>query len=186
VRIDFLRTLEPRLLLELSWWRILYFFLLLLFGLRTRAIRVISNDVLRKKGLVGLSRDSLRYCQPQLLQCLEILRDRKAYPVLVHCTQGKDRTGLLAMLVGLALEVPVEALKQDYAKSNEGLVDAREVMLRELEEVGLGEEFLSAPEMFVEEVVGFLEEEWGGVEAYLDAIGFGKGKREELKALLSR
>jgi protein-tyrosine phosphatase len=186
VRIDFLRTLEPRLLLELSWWRIVYFLVLLLFGLRTRAIRVISSHVLSKKGLVGISRDSLRYCQPQLLQCLEILRDREAYPVLVHCTQGKDRTGLLAVLVGLAIEVPVEAVTADYAMSNEGLRPAREVMLREVEEIGLGEEFLMAPEMLVKEVVGFLEEEWGGVEAYLDAIGFGKGKREELRALLRR
>jgi protein-tyrosine phosphatase len=185
IRINFIgRNFELRLLLELSWWKIIYFLVLMLLGFRIPAIRIIASNVLAKKGLTGISLDSLRYCQAEILQCLEIMRDAEAYPVLVHCTQGKDRTGLITILVCAVLEVPVEAMAEDYTSSNEGLVLAREQMLAEVRDVGMNEEYLSAPEKLVHEVMGFLETEYGGVEAYLDGIGFGKAKREELRRVL--
>ncbi|KAA8896021.1 protein-tyrosine phosphatase-like protein [Sphaerosporella brunnea] len=185
VRINFLsRAFELHLLLFLPWYKLLYFLLLTLLGLRIPAVRVIASNVICKKGLTGITLDSLRYCQPEILQALEILSQETEYPVLVHCTQGKDRTGLLAVLVCVVLEVPLEAVVADYVASNEGLRPVREQMWREAKDVGLDEDYLKAPEKLVAEVVKFLEAEFGGVEAYLDGIGFGKAKREDLRRLL--
>ena len=39
-------------------------------------------------------------------------------PVLIHCTSGKDRTGIAAALVLSALEVPRDAILADYLASN--------------------------------------------------------------------
>lgn len=39
-------------------------------------------------------------------------------PLLFHCSNGKDRTGIAAMLVLLALGVPEEIVRKDYLQSN--------------------------------------------------------------------
>ena len=39
-------------------------------------------------------------------------------PLLFHCSNGKDRTGIAAMLLLLALGVPEVTVKEDYLKSN--------------------------------------------------------------------
>ncbi len=44
---------------------------------------------------------------------------RAEAPVVFHCTAGKDRTGVAAALVLLALGVPRETVMQDYLLTNE-------------------------------------------------------------------
>lgn len=44
---------------------------------------------------------------------------RRQVPVLVHCTAGQDRTGMLVALVLLALGVPRETVTADYSRSLE-------------------------------------------------------------------
>lgn len=39
-------------------------------------------------------------------------------PLLFHCSNGKDRTGVAAMLILLALGVPEEIVREDYLLSN--------------------------------------------------------------------
>ena len=39
-------------------------------------------------------------------------------PLLFHCSNGKDRTGVAAMLILLALGVPEETVRADYLQSN--------------------------------------------------------------------
>ena len=39
-------------------------------------------------------------------------------PMLFHCSNGKDRTGVAAMLILLALGIPEEVVKEDYMQSN--------------------------------------------------------------------
>ena len=40
-------------------------------------------------------------------------------PILVHCSQGKDRTGIAAILILLALGVPEKHILEDYLLTNE-------------------------------------------------------------------
>jgi protein tyrosine/serine phosphatase len=54
---------------------------------------------------------------PALAAALDVLSDPLAHPVVVHCTAGKDRTGVVAaVLLGL-LGVADEAIAEDYAAS---------------------------------------------------------------------
>ena len=39
-------------------------------------------------------------------------------PMLFHCSNGKDRTGVAAILILLALGIPEEVVKEDYMQSN--------------------------------------------------------------------
>lgn len=109
--------------------------------------------------------------------------DPQAYPILVHCTQGKDRSGLVIMLILFILRVPLDLIKADYILSGLGLERVRESMMDEVREIGMDERYTLAPDEVVDEVWKFLEEV-GGVDEYLDGIGFGESKRRELRILL--
>lgn len=49
---------------------------------------------------------------------VKLLIDRKNAPILWHCTQGKDRTGIAAACVLMALGVPREEIMKDYLRTN--------------------------------------------------------------------
>ncbi|KAI5847665.1 protein-tyrosine phosphatase-like protein [Morchella snyderi] len=172
VRINFVgRQFEIALLRRLGWWDLVCFLVLFILQFRLTAISLLGRKVLRPRGLPGLCHDSLLHCQSEILETLTILSDPASYPVLLHCTQGKDRTGLVAMLVLLLLDASVPAVQREYEESWEGLEGLRESMVREMADVGLGAEFARTPEGLVAEVEGLLVQGWGGVEGYLESVG---------------
>ncbi|KAK7055220.1 tyrosine serine protein [Favolaschia claudopus] len=178
------RNFEMNMLKQLRWWQLLWFMILMLFQFRMHAIRILGRNVLGPKGLLGLSKDSLLFCQREILQSLEIYTSFKSYPLLIHCTQGKDRAGLIIMLLLFICKIPLEHIKADYALSNEGLAPVRASMIKEVEEIGMAADYTLAPPQVVDTVYDFLQTEYGGVEAYLNLIGFGKEKRQTVRRLL--
>src|SRR5215207_9166898 len=50
------------------------------------------------------------------------MTDPFAYPLLFHCSAGKDRTGVLAALVLSILHVDDESIVADYALSRRAMV----------------------------------------------------------------
>ena len=57
-----------------------------------------------------------------IARAFELLADPASYPLVFHCTAGKDRTGILAALVLAALGVPEDVIAADYALSQEAMV----------------------------------------------------------------
>ena len=51
-------------------------------------------------------------------QTFAIALDAGSYPLLLHCTSGKDRTGFAAALMLLALGAPREIVLEDYDLTN--------------------------------------------------------------------
>jgi protein-tyrosine phosphatase len=73
-------------------------------------------------GISALPRDLEAYylmlidhAGPQLCSVIERLAQHGALPAVVHCTLGKDRTGLVVALMLDLLGVPHELIVQDYA-----------------------------------------------------------------------
>ena len=60
---------------------------------------------------LAFSNESYRFMFDQLLE--------GKGPLLFHCANGKDRTGVAAMLILLALGVTEESVKEDFLQSNE-------------------------------------------------------------------
>jgi protein tyrosine/serine phosphatase len=62
--------------------------------------------------------------QPHFAEAVRAVADAEPGGVLVHCTAGKDRTGLVAALLLRNAGVPVRAIGDDYALSEHFLADA--------------------------------------------------------------
>lgn len=69
--------------------------------------------------LEQVNRALVRDCTASFRAIFDVLLDARSAPVLFHCTHGKDRTGVVAALVLLALDVEWSSILSDYLRSNE-------------------------------------------------------------------
>lgn len=111
-------------------------------------------------------------------------------PLLFHCSNGKDRTGIAAMLVLLALGVPEETVRQDYLKSNINRIVHIDKLMNKYR--ALSSRFSSAHSLLkmVEGVlsesadmtISEILERYGTYENYMDAeYGFDSLKLQKLR-----
>ncbi|KAL1588396.1 hypothetical protein WHR41_02934 [Cladosporium halotolerans] len=156
------------LLSHLTWPQLLRLAYLYAFAPRPAAVSLLATHVLAPRGLAGLAIDTLTYSAAEIARVLTLLSDPASYPVLVHCTQGKDRTGLVCLLVCLLCGVGVEGLEADYWRSDEELAGEREEREREVGRIGLPGAWAGCEGGWVGRVREWLEGEWGGVEGYLE------------------
>lgn len=112
-------------------------------------------------------------------------------PVLVHCTAGKDRTGVLVAALLHAVGVPAREVAADYAVSGRRLggawLDRRVVELRGLHPEGtvLDPALLAgAPAGLMLELLVGVRRRWGGAAGLLRAHGLDAADLEALRARL--
>jgi protein-tyrosine phosphatase len=113
---------------------------------------------------------------PVLTSAIGVLASADALPAVVHCSAGKDRTGVLSALVLAFLGVPDETIVEDYALS----ADAMERLLERLkaeypEAQEVVEQFAPAilhvvPET-MEQFLAALHLEYGSYDELADSLG---------------
>ncbi|EKD14134.1 tyrosine/serine protein phosphatase [Drepanopeziza brunnea f. sp. 'multigermtubi' MB_m1] len=153
---------------------------LMLLGYRMQAISILGREVMQPRGLIGLGHDSLDNSGPEIAEALLAFTNEAQTPILVHCTQGKDRTGLIVALLLLLLEIPLDAITHDYVRSEKELLPEREARVKEIESVGLSEDFAACPEDWVRCMHAYLNENYGGVRRYLRSVGVSEVQEESL------
>ena len=167
-------------------------------GRREDAIAILGTEVIAPAGLLGLALTTLTHSRTEIAEIFSLLSQNSTYPVMIHCAQGKDRTGLIVALVLMLLSVPSskdpnhcydrryssKAIGTDYMASARELVSDKEDRLQELRTKGLGDDFAGCQEGFVEGVEKFLQEGWGGVDGYLEGLGVERNERERLRKCL--
>jgi hypothetical protein len=104
-----------------------------------------------------------------------LLADPDASPALLHCSAGKDRTGVALAVVLSAVGVLPEEVVRDYARTQEDLAALLE-QLRTLPAYrarldALPEESLTAERASMEVFLDRLEERYGGARCYLTGRG---------------
>lgn len=154
------------------------------FGWRKEAISVLGKNVMAERGLSGLAIDSLEHCKKEVKEVFDVLCDESSYPIMFHCTQGKDRTGLIALLALMLCNVPEDAIEKDYRLSESELASEREDKITEVRSIGLPDSFADCPKDWTRTVHDHVNSKLGGVEKYLEDCGVTKAQQAELKALL--
>ena len=155
---------ERALLWQLNYASLARLVCLITLGYREDAISILGREVMRKRGLIGLGVDTLDYSITEIRAVFDVLADEDNYPVLVHCTQGKDRTGLIVLLVLMLCGVDKNAIADDYMRSE------RELEVGKEERLDLSEDFAVCPEGFVHEMTKHINERYDGIGKYLCSI----------------
>ena len=87
-------------------------------GAFAKTVRAPLKGIASAPGYV----DMLGNQQSSIATVFRTLAEESSYPLLVHCTAGKDRTGVVSALLLELLGVPREQIAQDYLLSgNSGL-----------------------------------------------------------------
>ena len=149
-------------------------------------VRFYARFVVNKTSLAENYFGIIEYTKPMVLTVLKTLLNAEDLPVLVHCSQGKDRTGVICMLVLSALGVSEEDIVQDYARSEKGLLSVRTHTVKEVCGMyGFKDAFTRARPDTMIELLQLIRMKYGSVVNYLDEIGFDESHREKLRILFT-
>jgi protein-tyrosine phosphatase len=111
-------------------------------------------------------------------------------PALIHCTAGKDRTGITCAVVLSALGIPREAIYTDYLRAPDADAAQRlrertaKLMVRLLggpmESAGI--DILSEVRAeFLDTSFAVIDRDWGGMSSYLRAAGLDAARHDALR-----
>ena len=120
--------------------------------------------------------DMLATGGPTFAGAIDVLAAPDALPAVFHCAAGKDRTGLLAMLVLGALGVPHEYITADYALTAARMAHARAWYSEHFpDQVALAADvpsaFLAALPAAMARLIDDLCVEHGSLRAYVQSLG---------------
>ena len=125
----------------------------------------------------------------QFGRAFELLAAPDALPAVFHCAAGKDRTGLLAMMVLGSIGVLDEYIVADYAMTEEGMERMRAWARREYPE--MYENMNSSPSVFsaavpeaMRRMLGHVRERHGSVRGLVNALGVDDSVIDRLTASL--
>ncbi len=120
----------------------------------------------------------------------ELLGDPASYPVVVHCSAGKDRTGVVSAMALELLGVQREAIEMDYAMTN----IERDRIAAFWTQRGGGwfaqatpeqiDFALSVPSGAIGGFLDGLQSRYGGAEAYLRGVGVSETAIRGLRQIL--
>ena len=174
------------LMRQLSFFNTIKLGCLMGMGYRTQAISVLATNVMAPRGLIGLGYDSLAHSKGEIKEVFTTLADEEAYPILVHCTQGKDRTGLVVLLLCMLCGVDTAAMGADYMATQAGLKGERAEKLEEVRSIGLPDSFADCDPEWVEKVMEHITTQYGGIQAYLRGCGVTDAMMERITRKMLR
>ena len=125
--------------------------------------------------LVASYTASLAFTNEAFQFMFDCLLDNRV-PMLFHCSNGKDRTGIAAMLILLALGVPEELVKKDYLLSNEYRKEGLDDLLKRYDVISSrldsARSFLTIFEGVLPEsadmLISEIQERYGSYENFMD------------------
>ncbi|MDF7639739.1 tyrosine-protein phosphatase [Lactobacillus sp. ESL0791] len=153
----------------------------------------------RRNQYVAISKMCERYgiyvqrekVQNNFRQIFKLLLETKEGAVLYHCSEGKDRTGLVTALILYVLGVDLETIRQDYLYSNYMLNDYR--AKRDAAFKARGENMCfranmrilgSVADAFLDTTLITIEKRFGGLDRYVEnQLGITAGMKNTLREL---
>jgi protein-tyrosine phosphatase len=139
---------------------------------------------------------ALAGAQLAVRQVISILTEDR--PVITHCFAGKDRTGFTVATVLEAVGVDRDAIMSDFLRSNAAVPQLRESILESIRnrsqdstdeivtfaEARLTEEVLGVREQYLDTARKAIDDQYGSLTKYLEAVGVTPGQLDLLRRSL--
>jgi protein-tyrosine phosphatase len=157
---------------------------------RTTHISVLGGDLQALPlELPAIYRYLIDDCGAAITGAVRVLCAAEAMPALVHCSAGKDRTGIVCALILAVAGVPDEFIAADYALSSVYLDPQRTPAIGRLQaSTGLGdqltESLLASPPALILDVLARVRARAGSVSGYLTGHGLSEAELARLRAAL--
>ena len=123
-----------------------------------------------------------------VVRAIEALASPGGLPAIVHCTAGKDRTGVLIALVLGLLGVDDELIVEDYALSAASMHQLKERLAERYpdaaDEILEDDEVFSAAPENMEHLLTTITARWGSTEALAIDLGISEQTIAQLRAAL--
>ena len=121
----------------------------------------------------------------RIAECFGLLADSVASPALVHCTAGKDRTGVLVALLLSAFGVDHRVIAEDYAMSALAMPELIALIRDQTPErldamIGQPSSYLSAPQATMHLFLADLDDRYGSATRYLSHAGVSENQLDAL------
>ncbi|KAK9797389.1 hypothetical protein WJX73_001153 [Symbiochloris irregularis] len=115
---------------------------------------------------------------------LRLFANPKNYPILVHCIHGKDRTGLVIMLLLLLCDVSEADVIADYVRSEYSLKHSREQGDLHLADYLKCDDALKSDAQTMISTIDHINAVYGGPKEYCEAIGLKDSEIVDIRANL--
>lgn len=136
---------------------------------------------------------------PSLQKLMELVRDPANWPILVHCSAGKDRAGVATALILEAVGVDRATIMEDYLLTNEvSRAEAKaEVLSKDSKKMRTGSKlgrgpspnawfpFVGVMPDMLQEFYASVDEQYGSMDAFLTDLGVDPAARSALAAALT-
>ena len=123
-----------------------------------------------------------------------LFADEANYPVLIHCTNGKDRVGVVTALLLDLLGVPRATIIDDYLLSNARLDDVLDAFIeheegRLLLRLGIPRDelriLMGVEREWIVSALDHVDERYGSVERYLvERVGLDRSTLDDIRRIL--
>lgn len=156
-------------------------------------LRESTTQAAAEAAMLQTYREIAHALQPHLAALFKRLAEGDGAPLIIHCTAGKDRTGVLAAVIQMALGAPREHVLADYLLTARYRDPARlELTIADLLLVLLGREpsravvsaLAAVRESYLETALEVIELENGSLEGYLAAGGVDAATLREVRERL--
>ncbi len=115
------------------------------------------------------------HCTESIRALMQSAADPDAYPMVLHCAAGKDRTGFSVAVLLLLLGVSMEDVTADYLLTNHYLASELPRYIKSIRRLSLGrvsaaqiESFLIARAEYLAEVVSKIRDRFGSIRGWLE------------------
>ncbi len=125
----------------------------------------------------------------QYIPLMELLMDESNYPLLFHCTAGKDRTGLAAAIILGAIGVDKKDIMDDFMMSNYYRNDHNNKVLRKMTLIGVhqnvAQPLLEVSDTYLQAAFDKMDENHGDMDTFLaDQLGISDVQKDILQSQL--
>ena len=114
------------------------------------------------------------FCKKQISNAVNEVMNTQDGAVLWHCTEGKDRCGLLSAIILFLLDVSEEDVMEDYLKTNKAAITRVEKIRKKLHLAGLHREkieklegYFVAKEEFLNAAFKAMKTDYGSINQFI-------------------